>query len=438
MRRKITEELEAWKSQPQKKPLVILGARQVGKTTSVLEFAHAAYDHVVDLNFYMQPELQGAFRASLEPDGIIAALEAILQIDIAPQNTLLFFDEVQACDEALTSLKFFAEKAPEYDLIAAGSLLGVHVSRHGSFPVGYVELLTMHPMDFEEFCWAMDEERAFELVKKSFDRMTACPVHERMLSLYRSYLMVGGMPEAVKTHVTGERLQRVRAVQQSILEGYLIDIAKYANPANAAKIIATWESMPAQLAKESGSTKFVWKEIARDANANRYGSSVDWLVAAGLLNKCVQVSEGMAPLRSFENTRSFKLYLEDIGLLACEYDATEADLDGKGHRTARFRGGIAENYVMQQLVAQGLTAYYWGQQSTAEVDFVVRLHDGVVPIEVKSGEHARSTSAQRFAKKYDCPYVIRISAKDFGCTDEIHAVPLYAACLIGALEQPVR
>ena len=429
MKRKIDDKLIAWKERVHK-PLIIFGARQTGKTTSVLEFARSNYRSVVHIDFYKQPSAREAFRGDLTPAAIVAALEAILDVDVAPGETLLFFDEIQACDAALTSLKFFCADDSDYDVVAAGSLLGVHVAREGSFPVGYVDMMLMTPMDFEEFCWALGKKRAFDLVRRSFENFSPCAVHDQMTELYRSYLLVGGMPEVVARYAAGARLGEVRDKQDEISVAYVADMAKYATAADTVKIVACWESLPEQLAKESGSTKFTWRYVASGAKAERYQTAVDWLVAAGLVNRCIQVSEGIAPLRSFENTSSFKLYALDTGLLTSWYRAEPADFSGKDHRSARFRGGVAENYVMQQLAATRAAAYYWGMQSTYEVEFVVRIGEDVVPVEVKSGERVRSTSAKRFAEKYNCPYIVHVTAKNFGATDNVRSVPLYAAVLL--------
>lgn len=433
LERKIDRELDGWKQRKDSKPLVLMGPRQVGKTTSVLAFGARAYESVVHIDFYRQPQMKAAFAGSLEPEVIVKTLEALLQRDIDPSTTLLFLDEIQDCDNAITSLKFFCSDAPQFDVIAAGSLLGVHVARKGSFPVGYVDMLDMHPMDFEEFCWALGEQRAFALLRANFESLGPFPLHEQLMSLYRDYLLVGGMPEAVRKFASERRVSEIAKVQHDIRIAYVADMVKYASSADAAKISACWESIPAQLAKESGSTKFMWRYVASGAKAERYGAAVDWLVASGIVSKCTQVSDGVAPLKSFENESSFKLYLADTGLLANAYDAVPSDFEDTGNRSARFRGGMAENYVMQQLVATGFTPYYWGMQSTYEVEFVVRLREGVVPVEVKSGVHVKSTSALKFADKYGCPYVLRVTAKNFGATDNVRNIPLYAACLIKEL-----
>lgn len=431
MERKITQRLKQWKLRSDRKPLMLFGARQTGKTTSVLDFGKGEYERVVHVDFLKQPQMKTAFQGSLEPEIIVAAIEALGRCEIDPGSTLLFLDEVQECDAAITALKYFCSDLPRLDVVAAGSLLGVHVAREGSFPVGYVDTLTMRPMDFEEFCWAIDERKAFDLVKLSHKAMTACPVHDRMMELYRSYLLVGGMPEAVLKYAESKSFDIVRGVQNDIATLYVADMAKYASALDATKIVASWNSIPSQLAKESGSTKFIWRNIASGAKSERYATAVDWLVASGVVNKCTQITDGKAPLKSFEVESSFKLYLADTGLLASAYDARLDDFSDTGSKTARFRGGMVENYVMQQLVASGFKPYYWGMQSTQEVEFVVRLDEGVVPVEVKSGLRVRSTSAVRFAEKYGCPYVVRVTAKNFGETESVKNIPLYAACLIG-------
>lgn len=430
LQRKIADKLMAWEQGADRKPLLLFGARQTGKTTSILAFGHENYQNVVYVDFVKQPALKTAFERSLDPQDILSTLGALLRCDINPEGTLLFLDEVQQCDEALSSLKYFRTDMPSLDIIAAGSLLGVHVARRTSFPVGYVDMLTMTPMDFEEFCWACNEKRAYNLVRDSYQALTSCPLHEHMLGLYHDYLLVGGMPEAVVAHGAGSGLQAVRHIQHTIATAYVADMTKYATSADSAKILATWESLPSQLAKESGSTKFMWRYVASGAKAERYDTALDWLVASGMVNKCTQVSDGQAPLKSFENPSSFKIYMADTGLLSEAYDALPTDFDGKDHRTARFRGGMAENYVMQQLVAAGATPYYWGMQSTYEVEFVLGVGGAVIPVEVKSGRRVRSTSARRFVEKYGSPFLVRVSEKDFGSDGIVRSVPLYAVQLI--------
>lgn len=432
MERKFEQELLGWKSAVPRKPLVVVGARQIGKTTTIKAFGKSAFARCIHADLYKRPELRTAFAANLEPRAIITTLSAILREDIDPAHDLLFLDEIQESPEALASLKYFATDMPELAVVAAGSTLGVQIARKGaSFPVGYVDMRRMNPMDFEEFCWAMGDRRAYELVRNSLQAMSACPIHEMMMGRYREYLLVGGMPEAVLRWVQTSSLETVRKVQDDIRMGYVADMAKYAENVDAVKIVACWESIPAQLAKESGSTKFVWKEISARAKAETHRSAIDWLAAARVIDRVTKVECMEAPLKTFEQDGSFKVYLADTGLLSAAYEATPADLAGKGPRTARFRGGLAENYVAQQLTAAGIPHYYWGMESRSEVEFVVGLSDGVVPIEVKSGENVRSVSLAKACDKYACPMAIRISAKNFGYENGILCLPLYAAGLVG-------
>lgn len=432
MKRRISEDIAAWRANPKRKPLMMFGARQTGKTTSVLAFGKKAYEDILDIDFFRDPEAKAAFSGSLRPDALFSALSIITGHDIVPGRTLVFLDEVQECDEAITALKFLQPSVTGVDVIAAGSLLGVHVARSGSFPVGYVDMLTMRPMSFEEYCWAMGEARALELVETSYAALSPCPVHGHMLALYRDYLMVGGMPEAVSSYSQEHDLRVVRKTQSNISTAYVADMAKYATVPDAEKVVACWDSIPAQLAKElDESKKFKWGAVASGARASRYASAVDWLVASGVVNRCNQVTDGVSPLKSFENPSSFKLYMADTGLLSCAYGARPVDLDGTDRRSARFRGALAENYVMQQLVSSGITPYYWGVASRGEVEFVIADEGTVVPVEVKSKSHVRSRSAISFAEKYGTGEVVRVSAKNFGHEADIRSVPLYAAHLIG-------
>ena len=370
-----------------------------------MQLGETQFSSVVHADFIRQPSLRRAFEGSLEPTRIIRTLEAMLNVSITPGQALLILDEIQECDEAITSLKYFCTDMPHLHVATAGSLLGIHVARVGtSFPVGHVDMLTMHPMSFQEFCIAQGKRMSLSLIEDCARDLLPCPLHQEMIELYKTYLLVGGMPEA-----------------------------KYASAVDSAKILATWESVPQQLAKDGGSTKFVWRNIQSGARADRYKTALDWLVASGLVSICTRATDGESPLKSFEDRSSFKLYLADTGLLSCAYDATASDLETSGNRTARFHGGLAENYVMQQLVSSSLTPYYWGVNSVNEVDFVTRLNCGIVPIEVKSGTNIKSKSLRKFMSEYACSKAIVLSANDFSRSGIVENIPLYAAHLIARL-----
>ena len=435
MDRKIDSCLDSWKVSSNRKPLILLGARQAGKTTTVLAFGQRAFKQCVHVDFIKQPQLKAAFESSLEPTDILASLSALMRCDISASDALIFFDEIQECEQAISSLKYFATDAPHMTVCAAGSLLGVYLARNsGSFPVGYVDIRTLHPMDFEEFCWAVGDGRAFDLARSALHEKRACAAHDLLMDRYREYLMVGGMPEAVLAWSSNQSLAEVRTIQRLISTGYVADMSKHAENVDAGKIFACWDSMPGQLAKESGSTKFAWKEVAPGAKAATHRSALDWLASAGLIDIVTQVECIETPLKSFENTGRFKAYVADTGLLACAYDATPEDVLGKGPRTARFRGSIAENFVAQQLAAAGVGHYYWGVQSRAEVEFVAAIAGAALPIEVKSGENIRSASLRKAMEKYACPAAVRISGKNFGSENGIISLPLYAAGLTAEIE----
>ncbi|MCL2525859.1 MAG: AAA family ATPase [Coriobacteriia bacterium] len=445
MKRKISDKLQAWKNSPHRKPLVLNGARQVGKTYSVKKFAQEFYDECVVIDFSAQADACQLFANNIKPDALLPLLRTYTKSKIEPEKTLLFFDEVQVCPRALTSLKYFYEQAPEYHIIAAGSLLGVALDRDkASYPVGKVDTLIQRPMDFEEYLWACGETSLAELIRQAFAANEPFALHEYALGYYRRFLMCGGMPEATKAATddlsrgTDADLTRVREIQAHISEAYIADMTKYASAIDSAKILNVWRSIPEQLAKENH--KFQYTTIASSARAHQYEAPINWLDAAGLINFCYRVSDGQAPLGAFEQRDYFKLYLLDVGLLTSLYQAQPSDIDPSGDKAARFRGGVSENFVMQQLLVGGISPHYWGTQSQSEVEFLFRDAAGsIIPIEVKSGKNVTSRSLTAFRSKYQPPFVIRISAKDFGLEHGIKSVPLYAAfCIDAQYSEPDR
>lgn len=435
MKRLIESKLLAWRDSADRKPLLLFGARQVGKTYTLERFGTGAFDGYVHLDFSRNAAATDIFEGSLEPKRIVSSIEALVSKDIVPRKTLLVLDEVQLCERALTSLKYFCENAPEYPVAAAGRLLGVKLRESGSFPVGKVDMMRMHPLSFEEYLWARGEERLCSLIENCYASLERCPLHEHALDLYREYLLVGGMPDVVRSFVdelprgTQGAYAAASSKQSEIDQAYIADIAKHAPTSIVPQIIDVWDSIPSQLAKEN--SKFQYKAVRSGGRASLYKEPIAWLAAAAVISVCTRVSEPLAPLRSFEDKDSFKLYRADTGLLASSYDALPADLAPQNSKGAIFRGALSESYVMQQLAASDVRPFYWGTASKQEVDFIARNRAGdIVPIEVKSGANVRSNSLEAYRKKYSPDAIVRLSAKNFGQDGPFKSIPLYAAfCL---------
>ncbi len=427
MKRKISEQLLQWKDRPGRKPLLICGARQVGKTYSALQFGREAYTNTVYLNFEGNPELARIFARNLEPERLIREIAAFSGQSIIPGKTLIIFDEIQASERALTSLKYFCEQTPEYDIIAAGSLLGVALNRETySFPVGKIDMITMYPLDFEEFLWAAGEPGMSDLIRESYTKRQEFSLHDKAMDLYRLYLVIGGMPQAVQSYVSMHDFNYVVNAQKTLETAYIADMAKYATPQETTRIMAVWDSLPAQLAKDNH--KFQYKVVKSGARAYQYAAPLSWLQHAGLIHKCTCVTEGRLPLTVYANHDAFKVYMTDTGLLCAKFGIPPHVVLHAPKEIYAFRGAMTENYVMQALVANGLTPYYWiPTQGQGEVDFVCQDCQGnIIPIEVKAAEHVRSRSLNDFVKRYDSPYAIRFSGRNFGWENNLFSVPLYA------------
>lgn len=426
MERKIVKRLLSWRDNPKRMPLIVHGARQVGKTHTVLSFGKQYYKNTVYFNMEDSPEVTSIFERDLKPERIIRELSAISGQSIFKGDTLIIFDEIQACERALTSLKYFCEKVPEYHVIAAGSLLGVAINREKySFPVGKVDMMTMYPLDFEEFLWATGNERLGELIKQAYSDSTPLSIHDIAMDLYKTYLVVGGMPRAVLEYVDTGDFDFVLAAQKTLGAAYIADMAKYATPQETTKIMAAWNSVPAQLAKENH--KFQYKVIKSGARAYEYETPIDWLKSAGIINKCVRVSEGKMPLLAYADNASFKIYMMDVGLLCSRFGISANVIVNSPHSFDGFKGALAENYIMQVLVTNGFEPFYWGSQGKAEVDFVFQDKQGrIIPLEGKSAGNVRSKSLKTFISLYKPPYSIRVSAKNFGFENGIKSIPLYA------------
>lgn len=437
MERKIIQEMVRWKKSQARKPLLIQGARQVGKTYVVNEFGRRNYENVVYVNFEVNTVVAADFDNDISPKRIINHLEVFYKHRITPGKTLVFFDEIQSCERALTSLKYFCEDAPGYHIIAAGSLLGVVLNRERfSFPVGKVDLLHLYPLDFEEFLWAMGRRDLSENIRSSYDKDKPLPaiLHEKALDLYKEYLIVGGMPAVVKEYSADHKLIDVSVSQSTIIDTYIADMAKYASPGETTKISAAFASIPAQLAKDN--KKFQYKVVQKGGSASMFGASIDWLCASGVVLKCNRVNHGYIPLTAYQDLSSFKLYMGDTGLLTLKSGMPAHNILAAVEGNNTFIGDIAENYVAQQLRVNWKVIYYWTSANTAEIDFVIQDDDQVIPIEVKAGFSTRSRSLAVFRGKYKPSYAIRVSKNNFGFGNNIKSVPLYAVFCVRRHARP--
>ena len=427
MKRKIEKKLLAWKNKStDRKPLIINGARQVGKTHTLRQFGREEYENTIYVNLETNSRIASLFDDDITPERLIRYLEGIYGEKINKKTTLVIFDEIQSCERAVSSLKYFCEEAPEYHVAAAGSLLGVSINRTAfSFPVGKVETLQLYPLDFEEFLDAMGEASLKGFIRNAFLQMSPLTdaLHAKAVELYRDYLIVGGMPAAVNAYRSSGSYIDAAVIQGEILNNYVADMTKYASNAQTVKIRACYQSIPAQLGKEN--KKFQYKVVKKGGSASLFGESIDWLKQAGTVIECRRTSEGNEPLAAYADLSAFKLYLSDVGLLV--------NMSGMSYQTILigesngFMGAVTENYVAQQLTAKGYPIFYWSREnSQAELDFIIQRQNHVYGIEVKKGEKVKSRSLAMFTGKYPQAQGFRLSLKNFGSTDKITAVPLYS------------
>ncbi len=431
MYRKIMKFFEEWKESPCRKPLILQGARQVGKTYSILEFGRTHYDNVAYFNFESNPKLSETFDESISPDYLIPILSHIAGQTIIKEKTLIVFDEVQLCERALTSLKYFCEEAPEYHIIVAGSLLGVAVNRvKFSFPVGKVDMKTLYPMDLEEFMLALGEDVLVEKIKECFanDRAMPTAFHDAAMRLYRQYLVVGGMPECVVHYVNTKDYILVRHTQSNILASYLNDMSKYNNLNEIKKTRLVYDNIIVQLSKKN--TRFQYKLIKKGGRASEFENGIEWLVLSGIVSQIYKVEQVKKPLENYRDIDAFKVYVSDLGLLCAKKDLMPNDVLYMVDELDDFKGGMVENYVNSQLILNGYTTYYWESDRGAEVDFVIQRDGKIIPIEVKSADNTRAKSLKIYMDTYKPDYAIKLSTRNFGFEDNKKTVPLYAAFCI--------
>lgn len=430
MKREIINSLIEWKESVNRKPLVIHGARQVGKTYIIKQFGKENYDNLIYVNFETNQVLSSQISESIDAKYIINKLELFYGEKILPGKTLIFFDEIQANERALTSLKYFYEDAPEYHIVAAGSLLGIAINRENySFPVGKVQMINMYPLSFKEFLIAIGRENLIKEIQKHFDnneRMDKS-IHELCLKLYRTYLIVGGMPESVQTYLTEEKVIATIDIQSQILEFYERDMTKYASNSVSNKIISAFNSIPTQLAKDN--QKFQYKVIAKGGTSLIFGEAILWLKNSGIVNQVYKASAEL-PLEMYKDLSSFKLYMSDVGLFVnkAKYPLYQIDLNEQP--TMISMGALTEHYVANELRVKGYESYYWESNGKAELDFIIQKDTNIIPIEVKTSIHTKAKSLDLYIKTYKPSYAIRISEKNFGFENNIKSVPLYAVFCI--------
>ncbi len=431
MYRKIMSFLEVWKDSKLRKPLILQGARQVGKTYSVLEFGRNYYENVAYFNFETNPKLNETFEENISPDYLIPILSHIAGQTIVKEKTLIVFDEVQLCERALTSLKYFCEDAPDYHIIVAGSLLGVAVNREKfSFPVGKVDIKTLYPMDMEEFMLAMGEKALVERIKTCFETDTPMPsaLHDAAMLLYRKYLVIGGMPECVMQYAETKDYILVRHTQDTILASYLNDMSKYNNLNEIKKTRLAYDNITVQLSKKN--TRFQYKLIKKGGRASEFENAIEWLCLSGIVSQVYNVEQIKKPLENYRNIDAFKIYVSDLGLLCAKKDLVANDILYMVDEINDFKGGMAENYVNVQLSISGYNTYYWESERGAEIDFIIQRDGQLIPVEVKSADNTRAKSLKVYMDAYKPAYAIKLSTKNFAFEDKKKIVPLYAAFCI--------
>lgn len=431
MYRKIARFLEEWKESTHRKPLILQGARQVGKTYSILEFGRTHYENVAYFNFETNPRLNKTFEENISPDYLIPILSHIASQTIVREKTLIVFDEVQLCERALTSLKYFCEDAPDYHIIVAGSLLGVAVNRASfSFPVGKADMKTLYPMDMEEFLYACGQGALAEQIRESFRTDTPLPsaLHDAAMGLYRQYLAVGGMPECVMQFAQTKDYILVRHTQDTILTSYLNDMSKYNNLNEIKKTRLAYDNITVQLSKKN--TRFQYKLVKKGGRASEFENAIEWLCLSGIVSRVYRVEQIRKPLENYRDIDAFKIYVSDLGLLCAKKDLTANDVLYMVEELNDFKGGMAENYVNVQLSINGYQTYYWESGRGAEIDFVIQREGRLIPIEVKSADNTKAKSLKVYMENYRPDYAIKLSAKNFGREGSIKTVPLYAAFCI--------
>lgn len=424
MKRDIYEELLRWKNNLNRKPLVITGARQVGKTWIMREFGRNEYDDVVYINCDNEKRMETLLSDDYNIDRILLGLQAISGINIKSDKTLIILDEIQEVPRGLHLLKYFYEEAPEYHIMVAGSLLGIILNRAVSFPVGKVDIMELHPMNFNEFLEAMGQEQLLKVLDSN-DWKLIDILSPKYIELLRQYYFVGGMPEAVLSYSNSKDIAQVRDIQSNILKAYRNDISKHATKSESIKIGQVLDSLPSQLSKEN--KKFIYGVIKSGARASEFELAIQWLIDAGIIHKVNRIKEARMPLKFYEDISAFKLFLLDLGLFACMCEVPASEILIGNNIFIEYKGAFAEQYVLQQIISRKVKPYYWSSEKTpSEIDFVIQRDDKIVPIEVKAEVNVKARSLRQFITNNPDLKGVRYSMLGYIDQGWVENVPLYA------------
>lgn len=425
MKRDIYPRLEEWKQSARRKPLVLNGARQVGKTYSLKHFGRTSYKNIAYLNFEKDEKLGQYFEGTLDPKQLIKILSIHTEVEIEPHQTLLILDEIQECPKALNSLKYFCEEANEYHVATAGSLLGVKTAGEEGFPVGKVNFLDLYPLTFFEFLTALGQEKTRQFLEECVTyEPIPTPMHEKLILLLKLYFFIGGMPEAVAEYVKTEKLNIVREIQLEILSAYEKDFAKHAPSHEIMKITTVWKQIPRQLAKEN--QKFIFAAIRKSARGRDYEEAIQWLSDAGLIYKSYLVESPKFPLSAYADPHTFKIFLVDTGLLGAQSHLSPQTIIDGDLLFTEFKGSLTENYVVQELIAtKHKELYYWTSEGIAEIDFLIEEDHAIYPLEVKAGANHKKKSLLVYHQKYAPSKLIRATTMNLKHDGNIYNYPLY-------------
>lgn len=429
LERNLFENLEKWKMKKNRKPLIIQGARQVGKTWIMKEFGKTCFKKTAYVNFDSNTRMQQVFDGDINIERMILAISAETGVSIDSQDTLLIFDEIQEVPNALKALKYFCEEAPEYAIVAAGSLLGVAMHKGTSFPVGKVDFMDLYPLSFQEFLCALGEERFVKLLNGSdMDMITMFKT--KYIDRLREYYYVGGMPEVVQTYAQTKDFNLVREIQKNLLNYYQQDFSKHAEAALVPRLNLVWNSIPMQLAKEN--KKYIYGQVRAGARAKDFELAIQWLMDCGLIHKVQRIKKPYLPLKAYLDFDAFKIYLLDIGLLMAMVDLDARVIIDGNRIFTEFKGALTEQYILQQLITElGIDVYYYSaENSSGEIDFLLQGKSSVLPVEVKAEENLKAKSLKAFVEKYHPENAVRTSMSDYREQEWMTNIPLYNICCI--------